>query len=177
MTRRYASQLFLTPDGEWMSNAVLELSGNGKIERFFSLSGMHTETAHTLFLDGVISPAPLSLKQHLTQEDIQQISENYFYLNLENEIITPPSKENIKPLLIDFGNTDLLIADNRLVYHLKELSQFSMREVIMAACVRPAQCLREIHPSLPIPEGMILWEDIDFAGDRLTIGTRIRPLL
>lgn len=177
MIRRYASQLLLTPDGEWMSNAVLELSDKGVIERSFSLSGLHTETARTLFLDGVMSPSPLSLKEYLSEEDVQQLTEKYFYLNLESEIITLPSKENKKPLLIDFGSTDLQIADNRLVRHLNELSQFSMREVVMAACVRPARCLREFLPAQQIPQSMMLWEDVDFAGDRLTIDTRIKPLL
>lgn len=173
MTSRFAVQTYLSQNGDWYSNVLLNITENGGLEFINHLHALSTETARTKYVEGVVSPSPFSLKEHFNIQEYSKFPDAYAYLYFgdDSEVMSPG--EITKPLLIDFGTSDPSIINKIIVRHIDKLMQIPMREFIYAACIRPAIYYKTFFPSIPLAQSHAHWEDVDVMNNRFTADTRI----
>jgi len=171
MNRVSSLLVFCSPENI-LRQVVIERSENNCISQIFSLSNNQSESAQTLFFDGIITGEIVSIKQNSTPKILKNAVENFNYFDFRSEF-----KLQKRPLLIDFG-TDSTEEINVIISEFA--SQFSTLSVFefMAACIsRPALLLGNSGKlELNDSTDLILWEQVDLVSKRLTTKTRLRKI-
>jgi len=71
--KRVGSQLIYCSPDKLLRSSVVEQDENGYVIQFFDLQREQSETAQTLFFDGIISAEIISLKQYLSAKQIVEL--------------------------------------------------------------------------------------------------------
>ena len=156
----------------------MEQNEKGVITNLFNLNQSHTETSHTLFLDGVISNSIVSLKLHLDPYRLEEIKNSYNYIDLSYPIQSTDLKFNHMPLLLDFGSDTMEDINNILKNSFLLLHKFSIAEIISAASFYPLQILNQ-NPKIEIGNncGLHLWKGVSLLTGRITEKVRVSQIL
>jgi hypothetical protein len=97
--KRLSSQLVFCDANSLLRSTVVEQNDDNVITDIIDLSTRQSETAHTVFYDGVISGEIISLKQYLSNDQLLEITKGIVYLDLSE----------IKPLLFSIRVPVLLL--------------------------------------------------------------------
>ena len=172
---RVASQYTFCSPQEIPSRMVVEQDDQNVVKRLFSLENSSVESSQTLFFDGVISIAIVSLKQNFPSINVAQLLENYNYIDLSSILITQPIVRTEKPLLLDF-NSDSADSINKFFPKITSiLDHFSLFEIIAACTYFPLLFLNQPATLQAKYKGkIILWEGVDLPNKKITEHTRIR---
>jgi hypothetical protein len=138
MKRVAAHHIFCSPE-HILKLSVIEQDNNDIITRIFSLNDNTAEPAHTIFYDGVITIPPVSLSEAncITDKKIN----DFTLLNAEKIRSGEKILNNEKPLLIDFGTSDINKINEYLILLADRLIEFDVFEIINACTFRPANIL------------------------------------
>lgn len=171
---RVVSQFLMTAPDQLLRHTVLEITENGNVSQLISLDDMKSETAATIFRDGIISAGIVSLK--LRAYDFQQMPEQFLYIDITNII----------PEKIDLQNRTLILdarTENptELSLHLRKafnsLAHIHIAQIISATCYTPAALCHfnnEIRPGNSI--NAIIWENCNLPDKKFTSNVSIANL-
>lgn len=174
---RFTSQLvFCSPD-RILRRTVIEQDDNQLIKNLISLDDQSVETSNTLFFDGILSAGITSLKQNCNTEELNQLTADYQYVDLHNLISEVEICNDKKPLVLDFGCSDIVEINKLFISNIDFLSEYSVFEIIAACVYYPAKILRkqtgiDINSETPI----ILWQNVDLVNKLITSKTRMKNL-
>jgi hypothetical protein len=176
MTRVTSQFTFCSPS-KILRQAVIEQNNFNITTAIFNLGNSNIEPANTLFLDGIISNAIISLKENIRAEKIAGQTYEYQYLDLSYSFPIDEIKPTKKPLILDFGTNDFEVINNTLTQTNKMLMHFTVFEIIAACTYYPALLLN-ISNSIEVNNysRLVLWENIDFENKKITQQTRIRVI-
>ncbi len=174
MFRASSHFIFCSPE-QILRQSVVEQNADKQITRLFSLNERTAETSHTLFFDGIISGDFFSIKQHNPKLKMAEFTSDYHYLDFSGEIPLQVIEPLGKPLILDFGTTDVAHITAKLTELYPFISLFSIFEIIAACTYYPAIFLNrpaELSPNRLTK--LILWENTDLVNKHITPHTRIR---
>lgn len=171
---RVVSQLILTAPDQLLRHTVLEISENGLVSQLISLNDMKSETAATIFRDGIISAGIVSLK--LRAYDFQQMPEQFLYIDITNIIPEKIDLQN-RILILDAHTENPTEFSLHLHKALNSLSDINIADIIAATCYMPALLCNfnnEIRPGNSI--NAIIWENCNLPDKKLTSNVSIANL-
>lgn len=173
--KRLSSQLIFCSPEQVLRNTVVEINNDGVVSRLIDLQHQQTETAHTLFFDGLISAGIVSLKSEISDCEINAIKNDYNYIDLSAN--TNTSFTSNKPLIIDFGTKDYHLINKILSENYSLFQSINMYKIISGCTYYPLALLnkREQIRILDQPQ-LILWQNLDFTNKHLLAQTRIKQL-
>lgn len=168
MRKRLSSQLLCLTADEIIKNAVIEIDDSGIIS---SVAGLQTETAHTLFYNGVISNSVISLKERNISVD----SSRYNHLIVRNKIDLNAIVAGVT--IFDFGTESVNELNRIFRENLNAFSPFNLMEIIGACCYTPAKAAG-INHSLEIGNHSqpVLWTGFDLSTRQIREPLRIQQL-
>lgn len=166
---RFSSQLVFCSLHHILRRAVVEQNDNHVITQIIQLDNQVAETSDTLFFDGILSSSVISLKQHLPEDDLLKLTQDYQYINVGN-FKTPikliPSE---KPLILDFGTSEVTEINLILLKIAGSLSNFTIFEIIAACVYYPAMLLgKPTEMAVNSKSDLILWQNIDLVNKKIT---------
>lgn len=172
MKRITSHFVFVSPD-EILRNTVIERNETNTVTQIFNLNDLRSESANTLFFDGIISSDVISLKEK-NWDITPAIKASFHYLDVSSATTHAIIPKTDLPLLIDFG-TENHITINLLLKSLAPfLSEFSIFEIIAACTYFPKQI---IHQYFKLNAGestpLIQWKNCDLLNKKLTQTTQI----
>lgn len=172
--KRVGSQLLYCSPGDIRRMHAIEISDENIVTKIFALQDMPVESAHTLFYDGLISAAPVSLKLANIQPD--KLSENWLYVDLSQTDCSIPAELD-KTLLLDFASNNIDDINNIIKQRYSILKMLSIYDIINA-CVYNAAIITGQNKKLTIQHhaNPILWQDIDLVNKTITSKTNIRTI-
>jgi hypothetical protein len=166
---RFSSQLVFCSPQKILRRTVVEQNKKKIISNLINLDNQLVETSNTQFLDGILSTEIISLKQILSDDELLKISENFQYIDIQNDTINEKFIPSENPLILDFGTNEVNEINPILSKIAGSLANFTIFEII-AACVyfpsiilgKPA--LLDENPKTDL----ILWENIDLVNKKIT---------
>jgi len=172
---RVASQLTFCSPQQILRRTVVEQDDQKVVTALFNLDDCPVESAHTLFYDGIISAEIISIKQHVTKLDIDELTLNYQYIDLTETIPIEQIHRSDKPLILDFGINSIDEINAKLSLLTSVLEIFSAFEIIAACTYYPAILCgtNSILVENSITD-LVLWENVDLVNNRITDKTKIR---
>ena len=174
---RIASQLTFCSPECILRNNVLEIGEKNKINRFYSLENIVSETSTTLFFDGILSAEIPSLSQKYTHQEILKLVPDYQYIDVSKISQRTEITPNNNPLLIDFGTNSSVEINFQLKKYSTYFLKFSIFEIIAACVYYPAKLLGS--PDL-LTENyhspVLLWENVDLVNKKITADTEIKEI-
>lgn len=175
--KRVSSQLIYCSPGKLLRNSVVEQDEDGNIIHFFDLQAQQSETAQTLFFDGIISAEIISLKQYLSAEQIVELTEKYNYINIADNDLTGIPNFSDKPFVLDFGTNNITTINNILKNRNRFFVHFNAFQLIAACSYLPIEIL-----NLPLKiqfgqkPNLLLWQGFDISSKKVQSQIRIIPL-
>jgi hypothetical protein len=153
---------------------MLELDNENKVTQILDLNNQQTETAQTIFYNGIISSSIISLEKRLNTEQIFLISEEYNYINLLTDFVHPDLSLNKKKLILDASTEDPQTFSFALRTNYEKLKQFGIYEIISASTYIPA-LIAGIKTEINILSitKPILWQNCNLTNKLLTINTKL----
>lgn len=175
--KRFASHLTFCMPQKLLRQSVIEQDEDNRVTRIFSLNDGSVESAHTLFFDGVLSIAFVSLKHSLSQQQVESLSSDFQYVDLSVEPIKCIEKQSDKKLILDFGTVQPNEINKKLRAIAHQLSQFTLIEIIGACTYYPSVVLG-IPSELAENErfNLFVWEGADLLNKKITDLTTVRRL-
>lgn len=173
--KRFAAHLICPTDAEELHRAVIELDNNGCFSRFISLDDASVEPAQTLFLDGIITPAFVSIKEICPQGTICPDLSEYCYVEMNVMTKLPETELAGLPFIFDFGSSDVESFNQQTGIDI--LSDLPLCEIINACIFRPARAL-SINTDI-CKSGtakLIHWQNVDIVNRKITPQTRLEWL-
>lgn len=174
MKRVGAQLIFCTPE-IILRNHVIELNDEGLITNIFDLQTQQTETANTLFYNGIISTQIISLKQNLSESDFNKMVSNIQYINLTTKNIKPDHITN--DMIVDFGTDNITEINKLLKDNFNLISILKINELINSCCYLPQQFIK---PSAKIQISnqvqLLLWEGFNLATQQINSTIRISKI-
>jgi len=174
--KRVAAQLIHSSADKILRNHVIEVDNNGVITNIINLNSQQSETARTLFYNGIISSAVISLKLHLSDSEIKNLTAGYRYYDLSIESNTVSTEGN-GYLLLDFGTEDLTEINKLLKSKQKLISGLNIHLLIDACCYLPHIFINS-SSQISIGEAtkLYLWEGIDLSTGSIISEIRISEI-
>jgi ACT domain-containing protein len=173
---RFSSQLIFGSPNQILRRRVIEQNEENIISRIFSLDDNIAESAQTFFFDGIISSEIISLKQHITADEINNNSD-FQYIDLSIEIPEQSELSTEKSLILDFGTDNINEINQKIPELALYLENYSITEIIAACTYYPAIFMGKM---CTIKENnktqLVLWQNIDFMSKRITKNTKLRTL-
>ena len=175
--KRIASHFcFCSPD-RILRRMVIEQDENYVVNRIFGLDEGNVESANTLFFDGILSAEVISLKEHTKFENPERIIKDYDYYDFSEVVPTTAIQRSNKSLLLDFGTNNCHAITEKLHLLTTFLCDYSVFEIIAACTYFPALVLKkQAELTAPICTKIILWENIDLIGKKITQHSSIREI-
>ena len=173
--KRFTAHLIFPSAGVELLRSVVELDESGMITGVISLDNASVEPAHTLFLDGIITPGIVSIRE-LTEKDKKTPDlTNYHYLDLSDGTVPPHVIGTDLPLIIDFGTSNLSQA-NKIIEKFAS-SGFSIRQLVDACIFHPAEALGIcVDVNVGNKTFLIHWQNMDVLNRKTTPLTRLEEL-
>lgn len=171
--KRFASQWLLCPDLAVLKNNMIEVADDDVIVRVADLHGQNSETAGTVFLNGVIAPGIISLLQRKVPDSLVIITGKTLFRIVDGqfESVFPGTKDDF---ILDFGTENPQEVNVLLRNNLAFLKSFSLEKLIHACTFAPAAF---VQGDISIVAGaqikLTAWENVDFINHRLTENTRV----
>lgn len=174
--KRFCSQFTFCSPSKILRQTVIEQNQENIITDIFNLNNLHSETSHTLFLDGIISNEIFSLKEHLKLASLQEIRENYQYIDLSENNISILEPYN-NPLVIDFGTSSTERINQILKNSFLFLHKFSIMEII-AACTYYPLLIANRQPVIEpgSKSNLILWRGVNLVTKKITDKIKIERI-
>ncbi|NDV46059.1 hypothetical protein D0T49_03260 [Paludibacter sp. 221] len=178
MKKRFCSQYLFCSPCEILKQTVIEQDEKSRtITDLFPLNGRNSESAHTLFVDGIISAEILSAKANATPAEINMIQEKYNYIDLSTSSPLIMPEEKGKDLLIDFGTNAVSEINKIISQNIVFFSRYSIFEIIASCVYFPATALnKSAKLALGRNTNLIQWRGVDLVNKKITEKTRIFSL-
>ncbi len=173
---RFTSQLIFCSPEQILRRSVVEIDNQNRINAVFSLDDHPSESSHTIFVDGIISPGFFSLKNNLSADKLKECVKEYNYVDLSVE--SPVIKKiKAKPLILDFSSDSTEIAAKKIKKLSSLLDAFSTFEII-AGCVYYPAVLSGIQNTLTVNNTtrILLWENTNLVEKKLTSESSVKLL-
>lgn len=165
--RRVSSQLIFCSSSKVLRNCVLEQDENAVLSQIIDLKTQQSETHHTLFYDGIITNGIVSLKEELSDIELNKVKSDYNYFDFSEPIYF--ELDTKKPLLIDFGTPDIAIINQLINIHYKLFVDFDIFEFLTACCILPLQILnRPELIELNHKPNLIIWKGLNLIDKQIT---------
>lgn len=161
--KRFAAQYLVQDADKWLRNRVIEQDDDLCLTAIYNLAEMQTETAHTLFFDGVITQFPLQLPSELKPDEsiiqlLDSLSENHISGAIE-------------------GLTLSLLSD-RLNAFSNELRLLSGSDVhgIFNQCIFTPVAMTYNFPQIAVGQYpvLVLWQNLDLKELKLASNLQIK---
>lgn len=161
----------MTAPDQLLRHTVLEISENGLISQLISLNDIKSETAATIFRDGIISAGIVSLK--LRAYDFQQMPEKFLYIDITNCIPEKTDLQN-RTLILDAGTENPTEFSLHLRKAFNSLSHINIAQIIAATCYTPAVlCHFNNEISIGNSINAIIWENCNLPEKKLTANASV----
>lgn len=175
--KRVGSQLIYCSPDKLLRSSVVEQDEDGYVIQFFDLQREHSETAQTLFFDGIISAEIISLKQYLSAKQIVELGERYNYMDISDNNLTEISDFSDKPFVLDFGTNDITTINNILKNRNRGFVHFNAVQLITACSYLPIEILNlPLHIQSGQKPNLLLWQGFDISSKKVRSQIRIIPL-
>lgn len=169
--------MLVCASGDVKRNNILEIDSDNKLVRIQDLTLLQTETAHTVFYNGIISPSIISLAKRLSSDELNQVSKNYLYINLLTDYELPTLNPNKNQLIIDANSEDPKAFSSALQANFEKLNHLSIFEIINAATYHPASVLGiDIEIMVHSNIKPVLWQHANLITKSLTATTELISL-
>jgi len=171
------SQLTFCSPQRILRRTVVVRNEQNVVKQFFSLDDNLVESAQTLFFDGILSSEIVSLKQHVSSDEISELTREYEYIDLSDEFPNLKISKNQKNLLLDFGTNTTAEINSKLAKLAQQNSGLSIFDVI-ASCVYYPALLIGANAELTVDRShnLLLWENVDLVNKGFTVNTKIREI-
>lgn len=175
--KRVSSQLVFCDGNRCLRSTVVEQNDDNVITDIIDLSTRQSETAHTVFYDGVISGEIISLKQYLSNDQLLEITKGIVYLDLAEINKTPFVFDRSSDFVFDFGTNNIDKINKLLRENFDVLSALTIFELINACSYLP-QRLLGLSKNIAISNqtNLVLWEGVNLLSHALTPVTSVRFL-
>lgn len=174
--KRFASQWLLFPDLTVLRNFMIEIAGNNEIVQLKDLNGVPSETAGTVFLNGVIAPAIFSLSMRDIPDE-QVFAAGTGLYRAENGRFVELYRGKSGHCVIDFGTEDLVSINAIIRSNEAFLREISLERFIHACTYAPASLLQnDINISVGASISLTVWENVDFINHCLTVSSLVKTL-
>ena len=165
----------MTAPNQLLRRTVLEISERNTVSQLISLDELHSETAGTVFCDGIISAGiiSLSLRDYL----IQQIPAEFLYVDIRNSIPAEFELKN-RTLILDAHTEDPAEFTFYLQKAFNSISDLSITDIIAATCYTPASLCNidhEIRPGNNILP--LLWQNCNLPEKKLTPNSSVAKFI
>ena len=173
--KRFTAHLIYPSAGFELLRSVVELDESGMITGVISLDNTSVEPAFTLFLDGIITPGIVSIREFTKKGEKTPDLTNYHYLDLSDGEVLPEVINTDLPLIIDFGTSNLSRA-NKIIEKFAS-SGFSIRQLVDACIFHPAEALGIcVDVNVGNKTNLIRWQNVDVLNRKTTPLTRLEEL-
>jgi len=173
--KRFSAHVICALAGVELLRTVVELE-NGLVVGIISLDNTSVETAHTLFVDGMITPGLISIKEENKVESskVPDLT-NFNYIDLSDGTGLPEVINTDLPLIFDFGTSNLPLV-NKIIGKLAD-SGFSLLDLVNACIFHPSQVLG-ISSDIRVGHktNLIHWRNVDLVNRKLTSLTRLEKV-
>lgn len=171
--KRVAAQILHCSSDKILHNHVIEIDNNGVITDIINLNSQRFETARTQYYNGIITSNVISLKLHLSESEIKNLTAGFQYLDLSNLSTAIPPQES-GHLLIDFGTENLNEINRLLKSKQIFISELNIHQFINACCYLPLLILKS-SPQIQIggTTNLYLWEGINLSTGSIISEIRI----
>lgn len=175
--KRVSSQLVFCDGNRCLRSTVVEQNDDNVITDIIDLSTRQSETAHTVFYDGVISGEIISLKQYLSNDQLLEITKGIVYLDLSEINKTPFVFDKSSGFIVDFGTNNFSEINKLLKENFDVLSVITVFELINACSYLP-QRLLGLSKNIAISNqtDLVLWQGVNLVSRALTPQTTVRLL-
>ena len=174
--KRYAAQLIFVSENEILKRAVVEQNCDGMISALISLDCLNVELADTEFLDGIISPAVVSVKERMKLSGEADLS-CYNYVDVMNMQSVDDLYRNDLPLIFDFGTSEIGFIQRNFTKISWFLENNPLHEIVTACVFRPARLLNlSINLKVGETSDLILWKQIDIPNFRFRADTKLQSI-
>lgn len=175
--KRVSSQLVFCDGNSLLRSTVVEQNDDNVITDIIDLLNQPTETAHTVFYDGVISGEIISLKQYLSNDQLLEITKGIRYIDLSEINKTPYVFDKSSDLVVDFGTNNIDKINKLLKENFDSLSAITVFELINACSYLP-QRLLGLSKNIEVSHqtNLVLWQGVNLVSRALTPQTTVRLL-
>ena len=166
--RRISSPFLLISPTSILQNHVVELNSEGVVSQLIDIEKQIAEPAQTLYYNGIISAEIVSLQNHFTPQEINELSLTYNYINISNLSTDSCVKLNENPLVIDFETNNLNEISQIINNRKNVFSKLNVFQLISACTYYPIQIL-DLQKQIRVtncPE-LVLWSGIDLINKRI----------
>ena len=172
--KRFSAHVICASAGVELLRTVVELE-NGLVVGIISLDNTSVETAHTLFVDGMITPGLISIKENTVESSKVPDLTNFNYIDLSDGTGLPEVINTDLPLIFDFGTSNLPLV-NKIIGKLAD-SGFSLPDLVNACIFHPSKVLG-ISSDIRVGHktNLIHWRNVDLVNRKLTSLTRLEKL-
>jgi hypothetical protein len=174
--KRYLGQILYVAGSVDYKHTVIELDNQACVTCFISLESVSEEPEATIYIDGALTPCPISIHENsdslLKKPDLS----GYNYIVVSNDSLLPEKLQSDLPLILDFGSSDLRLISKQLVKCARW--NLSLREFINACIFNPAKVLNinaDIHTGVNV--NLIHWQNVDVVSKKLTTLTKLVELI
>ena len=175
--KRLSSQLVFCDANSLLRSTVVEQNDDNVITDIIDLSTRQSETAHTVFYDGVISGEIISLKQYLSNDQLLEITKGIVCLDLSEINKTPFVFDKSSGFIVDFGTNNFSEINKLLKENFDVLSVITVFELINACTYFPQRLLGlSKHIAISNQTDLVLWEGVNLVSHALTPQTSVRLL-
>ena len=175
--KRVSSQLVFCDGNSLLRSTVVEQNDDNVITDIIDLSTRQSETAHTVFYDGVISGEIISLKECLSDDQLVEITKGMVYLDLSKWNNSSFVFERDSDLVVDFGSNNIDEINKMLKENFDTLSAITVFELINACSYLP-QRLLGLSKNIEVSHqtDLVLWQGVNLVSHALTPQTSVRLL-
>jgi len=166
--RRISSSFLLISPTNIVQNHVIELKSEGVVNQLIDIEKQIAEPAQTLYYNGIISAEIVSLRSHFSQNEINELSLTYNYINISNLSTESCVELNENPLVIDFETNNLKEISQIINNRKNVFSKLNVFQLISACTYYPIQIL-DLQKQIRVsnrPE-LVLWNVIDLINKRI----------
>ena len=175
--KRFCSQIIYCSPEKILRQAVVEQNNFGMINDLFLLNTRYSESAQTLFVDGIISTEILSLKRNLAPEKLCFVQSNYQYIDLSAGFLPNEFSLTEKKLLLDFGTNSVAEINEILQFSFPFLARFSIFDILTACVYYPTlELIQSAELQMRMKTNLMQWKGIDLVSKKLTERTLISKL-
>ena len=175
--KRVSSQLVFCDGNSLLRSTVVEQNDDNVITDIIDLLNQPSETAHTMFYDGVIAGEIVSLKECLSDDQLVEITKGMVYLDLSKWNNSSFVFERDSDLVVDFGTNNIDEINKMLKENFDTLSAITVFELINACTYFPQRLLGlSKHIAISNQTDLVLWEGVNLMSRALTPQTTVRLL-
>ncbi|MBP1637289.1 MAG: hypothetical protein H6Q18_78 [Bacteroidetes bacterium] len=173
--KRYLGQLMYVSDHEEIKHTVIELDNQSCVSCLIPLSFVSVEPEATIFIDGVITPCPVSIHEKTASLLKKPDLSGYNYIVVSNDSSLPDNLPSGLPLILDFGSSDVRLISKYLAKCAGW--NLSLSEFFNACIFNPAKVLNinaDIRTGVKV--NLIHWQNVDVVSKKLTTFTKLVEL-